>query len=88
MKTVVTDSQHISVSFLFGLVATVNYANSHNASFMMILHKYWFYYLNNTHTHTIILRLFWILSGTPRVSQYQKGKSRKVKPISIYWSKI
>ena len=31
--------------------------------------------------HTIILRLFWILSGTTRVSRYQKGKTRKVKPI-------
>jgi len=29
----------------------------------------------------------WILSGTTRVSRYQKGKTRKVKPIWIYWSK-
>ena len=44
--------------------------------------------LLNTHTtHTIILLLFWILSGTTRVSRYQKGKTRKVKPIWIYWSK-
>jgi len=28
-----------------------------------------------THTHTIVLQLFWILSGTIRVSLYQKGKS-------------
>jgi len=27
------------------------------------------------------------LSGTIRVSQYQKGITRKVKPIWIYWSK-
>jgi len=27
------------------------------------------------------------LSGTTRVSQYQKHKTRKVKPIWIYWSK-
>jgi len=26
----------------------------------------------------------WILSGTTRVGQYQKGKTRKVKPIWIY----
>jgi len=26
----------------------------------------------------------WILSGTIRVSRYQKGKTRKVKPIWIY----
>jgi len=30
----------------------------------------------------------WTLSGTTRVSQYQKGKTRKVKPIWIYCSKI
>ena len=29
----------------------------------------------------------WTLSGTTRVSRYQKGKIRKVKPIWIYWSK-
>jgi len=28
-----------------------------------------------THTHTIVLRLLWILSGTTRLSQYQKGKT-------------
>jgi len=40
-----------------------------------------------TTTNAIILLLFWILSGTSRVSQYQKGKTRKVKPSCIYWSK-
>jgi len=29
----------------------------------------------------------WTLSGTTRVSRYQKGKTRKVKPILIHWSK-
>ena len=29
----------------------------------------------------------WTVSGTIWVSRYQKGKSRKVKPIWIYWSK-
>ena len=38
----------------------------------------------NTHTHThthntIVLLLFWNMSGTIRVSRYQKGKTRKVK---------
>jgi len=33
----------------------------------------------NTHTHTTILLLFWNMSGTTRVSRYQKGKTRKVK---------
>ena len=40
-----------------------------------------------TYTHTTILLLFWNLSMTIRVSRYQKGKTRKVKPIWIYWSK-
>jgi len=31
------------------------------------------------HTHTTILLLFWNMSGTARVSRYQKGKTRKVK---------
>ena len=33
----------------------------------------------HTHTHTTILLLFWNMSGTTRVSRYQKGKTRKVK---------
>jgi len=41
----------------------------------------------HTHRHTIVLRLFWILSGTTRVSRYQKGKTRKLKPVWIYCSK-
>jgi len=41
----------------------------------------------DTHTHRIVLRLFWILSRTIWVSQYQKGKTSKVKPIWIYWRK-
>ena len=33
----------------------------------------------HTHTHTTVLLLFWSMSGTNRVSRYQKGKTRKVK---------
>ena len=29
--------------------------------------------------HTTVLLLFWNMSGTTRVSRYQKGKTRKVK---------
>jgi len=36
---------------------------------------------HSTHTHTTILWPSWILSGTTWVSQYQKGKTREVKPI-------
>ena len=38
------------------------------------------YYRNYvTHTHTVVLLLFWYLSGTTRVSRYQKGKTWKGK---------
>ena len=33
----------------------------------------------HTNTHTYIVLLFWNLSGTTRVSRYQKGENRKVK---------
>jgi len=32
----------------------------------------------HTHTHTTVLLLYWSMSGTTRVSRYQKGKTRKV----------
>jgi len=32
-----------------------------------------------THTHTTVLLLFWNMSGTTRVSRYQKGNTRQVK---------
>jgi len=35
--------------------------------------------LSLTHTHTTVLLLFWNMSGTTRVSRYQRGKTRKVK---------
>ena len=34
---------------------------------------------NDANTHTTVLLLFWNLSGTTRVSRYQKGNTRKVK---------
>jgi len=39
------------------------------------------------HTHTTVLRPSWILSGTTQVSRHHKGKTRKVKPIWIYWAR-
>jgi len=44
---------------------------------------------SHNYTHTHHFTALWILSGTSRVSQHQKGKTsyRKVKPIWIYWSK-
>ena len=32
-----------------------------------------------THTHTTVLLLVWNMSGSTRVSRYQKGKIKKVK---------
>ena len=40
-----------------------------------------------THIHTTVLQPSWIFFRTTWVSWHQKGKSRKVKPIWIYWSK-
>jgi len=37
--------------------------------------------------HTTVLRPSWTLSGITWVSRHHKGKTRKVKPIWIYWSK-
>jgi len=39
------------------------------------------------HTHATILQPSWILPGSTWVSQHQKVKTMKVKPIWIYWSK-
>jgi len=38
-------------------------------------------------THTTVLWPSWILTGTTWISWHQKGKTRKVKLIWIYWSK-
>jgi len=35
--------------------------------------------MRTSNTHTTVLLLFWNLSGTTRVSRYQKGKTRKSK---------
>jgi len=35
--------------------------------------------LDIRNTHTVVLLLFWNLSGTTRVSRYQKGKTKKGK---------
>jgi len=44
-------------------------------------HSYYCYAYS--HTCTIVLRLFWIWSGTTRVSQYQKGKAIKVQEAQL-----
>ena len=33
----------------------------------------------HTHTHTTVLLLVWNMSGSTRVSRYQKGKTKKAK---------
>jgi len=35
--------------------------------------------MSHTHTQTTVLLLVWNMSGSTRVSRYQKGKTRKVK---------
>ena len=45
----------------------------------VIFHRLVLTSLMPTHTHTAVLLLFWNMSGTTRVSRYQKGKTRKVK---------
>jgi len=39
------------------------------------------------HAHTTVLQPCWILSGMTQVNWHQKGKTRKVKAIWIYWNK-
>jgi len=41
---------------------------------------YYYYYYNR-------FTAPWTLSENTRVSRYQKGKTRKIKAIWIYWSK-
>ena len=51
-------------------------------SYCMPVLSEWFSGLNfhnGGYTHTTVLLLFWNMSGTTRVSRYQKGKTRKVK---------
>jgi len=40
---------------------------------------FWVWSTRQTHTHTTVLLLFWNLSGTTRVSRYQKGKTSRGK---------
>ena len=37
------------------------------------------FFVFSSHTHTIVLLLFWNLSGTTRVSRYQRGKNQEGK---------
>jgi len=55
-----------------------------NATLKAQLHNFRHEYNYNNYNHFSAL---WILSETTQVSRYQKGKTRKVKPIWIYWSK-
>jgi len=46
-----------------------------------------FQIFTHAHMHTTVLHPSWILSETTQVIWHQKGKTRKVKAICIYWSK-
>jgi len=49
--------------------------NSNYFTFNEQIHNY----NTRTHTHTTVLLLVWNMSGSTRVSRYQKGKTKKVK---------
>jgi len=67
----------------------------HNRLHNAILHRHRTYTHNSRNASTAAnnycyynhFTALWILYGTTRVSQYEKRKCRKVKPIWIYWSK-
>jgi len=44
---------------------------------LISLYVYILHNLTDTHTHTTVLLLFWNMSGTTRVSRYQKGTTSK-----------
>ena len=44
-------------------------------------------HISNYHYYYNHFTAHWTESGTTWISWYQKGKTRKVKPIWIYWSK-
>jgi len=54
-------------------------ADSSRQGLYNINYYYYYYYNHFTAPGT--------LSRTTRISQYQKGETRKVKPIWVYWSK-
>jgi len=58
----------------------LDYNSVHHLSYFLNNNYYYYYYYHH-------FMATWTLSGTTWVSWYQKGKTRKVKPICIYWSK-
>ena len=67
------------VAHAYRQIFTVDY----RFSFTLYYYYYYYYYCYYYH-----FTAAWTVSLTTRVSRYQKGKTRKVKPIWIYWSKI
>ena len=53
--------------------------NTHKCTYWPIWRNVRMTQFTHTHTHTTVLLLFWNMSGTTRVSRYQKGKTRQVK---------
>ena len=49
-----------------------NYVKALKERYLAKQQKWWL----ETHTHTTVLLLFWSMSGTTRVSRYQKGKTK------------
>jgi len=62
-------------SFTEASDADVSYSST-GSSFNTAVHMS---QVSHTQTHTTVLLLVWNMSGTTRVSRYQKGKTKKVK---------
>jgi len=71
------DDAHTKVAADFMTMLSMSSVLYHCHQFCYV--SYYYYYNHFTAP--------WTLSGTTPVSRYQKGKTRKVKPIWIYWSK-
>jgi len=58
--------------------------------FCQSFYDYYYYDDNDddhNYDHDYYFTAAWTVSGSTRLSRYQKGKTRKVKPVWIYWSK-
>jgi len=76
MHTVKQDDMHLLLAAVALSILLMSSANCGNDNQLLV-----YYYYNNHFTAP------WTVSGTTQVSQYQKDKTRKTKPIWIYWSK-
>jgi len=91
-STHVTDRQTDGISMAYTCYSIYAVVHKNAKNFVHTLENFNVWPLHFTlvlqlNTHTVVLQLIWIWSGTTQVSRYQKGKTRKVKPIWIYWAR-